>query len=56
MLSESTPKTVVFDLGAVLLRWQPAEIVQHKLPRHAPTFDAALVLCEQDLAETGWLA
>ena len=47
MLSQSIPKTVVFDLGAVLLRWQPAEIIQHELPRHAPTFAAAQALCER---------
>ena len=46
MLSPSASKTVVFDLGAVLLRWQPAEIVQHELPGHAPTAAAAQLLCD----------
>nr|WP_315183299.1 HAD family phosphatase [uncultured Albidiferax sp.] len=45
MLSTSTPKTVVFDLGAVLLHWQPIEIVQHELPRYAPNAAAAQALC-----------
>ena len=40
-------KTVVFDLGAVLLHWQPIEIVQHELPLHAPTAAAAQALCER---------
>ena len=39
--------TVVFDLGAVLLHWQPTEIVQHELPRLAPTLAAAQALCER---------
>ncbi|WP_295950990.1 HAD family phosphatase [Rhodoferax sp.] len=47
MQPQSPPKTVVFDLGAVLLRWQPAEIVQHELARHAPTAAAAQLLCER---------
>ena len=36
-----TPKTVVFDLGAVLLHWQPVDLVARLLPQHAPTRDAA---------------
>ncbi|MEO5795628.1 MAG: HAD family phosphatase [Rhodoferax sp.] len=45
MLSPSASKTVVFDLGAVLLHWQPTEIVQHELPLHAPNTAAAQALC-----------
>lgn len=45
--AQSTPKTAVFDLGAVLLHWQPTEIIQHELPRHAPTAAAAQALCER---------
>nr|WP_315426114.1 HAD family phosphatase [uncultured Albidiferax sp.] len=41
-----TRQTVVFDLGAVLLHWQPHEIVQHELPQHAPNAAAAQALCE----------
>ncbi|WP_367850015.1 HAD family hydrolase [Rhodoferax sp. WC2427] len=47
MLSKSPSKTVVFDLGAVLLHWQPADIVRHELPGHAPTAAAAQALCER---------
>ncbi len=47
MLPKSSAKTAVFDLGAVLLHWQPTEIIQHELPQHAPTFDAAQALCER---------
>ena len=36
-----TPKTVVFDLGAVLLHWQPADLVARLLPEYAPTLEAA---------------
>lgn len=39
-------KTVVFDLGAVLLHWQPTEIIQYELPQHAPNTAAAQVLCD----------
>ena len=28
---------VVFDLGAVLLTWEPVALVQNKLAPHAPT-------------------
>jgi putative hydrolase of the HAD superfamily len=47
LLSTSAPKTVVFDLGAVLLHWQPIEIIQQELPLHAPTAAAAQALCER---------
>ncbi len=36
-----TPKTVVFDLGAVLLNWQPTELVTRLLPQYARTLEAA---------------
>lgn len=47
MPTPSPAKTVVFDLGAVLLHWQPTEIIQHELPLHAPTAAAAQALCER---------
>ena len=40
-----TPTTIVFDLGAVLLQWQPVLLVQQLLPRHAPDAAAAERLC-----------
>jgi putative hydrolase of the HAD superfamily len=41
------PKTVVFDLGAVLLHWQPVDLVARMLPQHAPDRKAAEALCER---------
>ncbi|MET3444613.1 putative hydrolase of the HAD superfamily [Variovorax paradoxus] len=35
---------VVFDLGAVLLAWEPTRLVQTHLPEHAPTELAAAAL------------
>jgi HAD superfamily hydrolase (TIGR01549 family) len=37
----TTPQTLVFDLGAVLLHWQPVDLVMQLLPEYAPTRDAA---------------
>ncbi|WP_394787984.1 HAD family hydrolase [Rhodoferax sp.] len=42
-----TAKTVVFDLGAVLLHWKPVELAMHLLPEHAPDPLAAAALCER---------
>ena len=42
-----TPRTVVFDLGAVLLHWKPIELILHLLPRHAPNPAVAEQLCER---------
>ena len=39
------PTTIVFDLGAVLLQWQPVWLVQQLLPRHAPDAASAERLC-----------
>ena len=41
------PKTVVFDLGAVLLQWHPVDLVARMLPQHAPDREAAEALCER---------
>lgn len=38
---------VIFDLGGVLLRWQPHVLVQQVLPRHAPDAGAAFTLVER---------
>jgi FMN phosphatase YigB (HAD superfamily) len=40
-------KTIVFDLGAVLLHWQPVDLVARMLPQHAPDRAAAEQLCER---------
>ncbi len=34
-------RTVVFDFGAVLFRWQPLQLLQAVLPQHAPNEGAA---------------
>lgn len=39
-----TPSTVVFDLGGVLLHWQPLDLLQQVLPHHAPDPEAARTL------------
>ncbi len=41
------PKTVVFDLGAVLLHWKPVDLVARMLPQHAPDRAAAEQVCER---------
>lgn len=42
-----TRHTVVFDLGGVLLHWQPTALLQQVLPQHAPDPAAALALASQ---------
>ena len=39
--------TVIFDLGGVLLHWQPLDLLQQVLPRHAPDRSRAQVLANQ---------
>jgi putative hydrolase of the HAD superfamily len=39
-------KKIVFDLGGVLFRWQPLQLVQRELPRHAVDEAAAQRLVE----------
>jgi putative hydrolase of the HAD superfamily len=40
-------RVVVFDFGAVLFRWQPAELLQQVVPQHAPDEAAARALGSQ---------
>lgn len=40
-------KTVIFDLGGVLLHWQPLALLQQLLPHHAPDATGAQVLARQ---------
>jgi putative hydrolase of the HAD superfamily len=42
-----TPSTVVFDLGAVLLQWQPVQLVQRILPLYASNEAEAERICAQ---------
>lgn len=37
-------QTVIFDLGGVLLHWQPLALLQQVLPQHAPDEAAAITL------------
>ena len=46
---------VVFDLGAVLLSWEPVALVQTQLAPHAPTADAAHALARQMFHHEDWL-
>lgn len=40
-------KTVIFDLGGVLLHWQPLTLLQQLLPHHAPDTAGAQALARQ---------
>lgn len=42
-----TQQTVIFDLGGVLLHWQPLTLLQQMLPQHAPDPDGAQALARQ---------
>jgi 2-haloacid dehalogenase/putative hydrolase of the HAD superfamily len=39
--------TVIFDLGGVLLHWQPLSLLQQLLPQHAPDHAGAQALARQ---------
>lgn len=47
---------LVFDFGAVLVRWQPVLLVQQHLPHLAPTAEAAAALAHRVFAHEDWLA
>ena len=46
---------VVFDLGAVLLSWEPVALVRTQLSPHAPTAEAAHALARQMFHHEDWL-
>jgi putative hydrolase of the HAD superfamily len=46
---------VVFDLGAVLLSWEPVALVQTHFEPHAPTAEAARTLARQMFHHEDWL-
>jgi len=46
---------VVFDLGAVLLTWEPVALVQNHFATHAPTAEAAHALASQMFHHEDWL-
>lgn len=46
---------IVFDLGAVLLAWEPVALVQSQFLPHAPTADAAHALARQMFHHEDWL-
>lgn len=47
---------VVFDLGAVLLAWEPTRLVQAHLPEHAPTEAAAAALGRALFHHDDWMS
>jgi putative hydrolase of the HAD superfamily len=47
---------IVFDFGAVLFRWQPAELVAQAFPGHAPTADSAQALAKALFSHADWHA
>ncbi|CAN5917596.1 HAD family phosphatase [soil metagenome] len=46
---------IVFDLGAVLLTWEPVALVQTHLGPHAPTAEAAHALARDMFHHEDWL-
>lgn len=46
---------IVFDLGAVLLTWEPVALVQQHLGHHAPTAEAAHSLAREMFHHEDWL-
>lgn len=46
---------LVFDLGAVLLTWEPVALVQQHLGHHAPTAEAAHALARDMFHHEDWL-
>ncbi len=46
---------IVFDLGAVLLTWDPASLVRTHLDAHAPTAEAAQALARELFHHEDWL-
>jgi putative hydrolase of the HAD superfamily len=47
---------VVFDLGAVLVAWEPARLLQAHFPERAPTAEAAQALAKAFFHHEDWLA
>ena len=47
---------VVFDLGAVVVAWEPARILQAHFPERAPTAEAAQALARAFFHHEDWLA
>ncbi|MGJ7489070.1 HAD family hydrolase [Variovorax sp. ZT4R33] len=47
---------VVFDLGAVLVAWEPARLLQAHFPERAPTAEAAQGLAKAFFHHEDWLA
>jgi putative hydrolase of the HAD superfamily len=47
---------IVFDLGAVLIHWEPAVLVQQHFPQHAPDQQAAAALARDMFGHADWHA
>lgn len=45
---------VVFDFGAVLFAWKPAEMLAHHFPREAATADTAAALARAVFSHSDW--
>lgn len=45
---------IVFDLGAVVIDWEPARLLQAHFPEHAPDTDAARVLARAFFHHPDW--
>jgi putative hydrolase of the HAD superfamily len=50
------PMNVVFDLGAVVVAWEPARLLQAHFPERAPTAEAARALAKAFFHHEDWLA
>ena len=48
-------KNVVFDLGAVLLSWEPVSLVHAVVAPHTPTAEAAHALAREMFHHEDWL-
>ena len=55
LLRSNGGMNIVFDLGAVLLTWEPVALVQTHLGAHAPTAEAAHVLARDMFHHEDWL-
>jgi putative hydrolase of the HAD superfamily len=48
------PLNIVFDFGAVLLHWQPAQLIEKHLPQYAANADAAAQLAHTLFHHNDW--
>jgi putative hydrolase of the HAD superfamily len=53
-VEQSPHMNIVFDLGAVVIDWEPARLLQAHFPEHAPDTDAARVLARAFFHHPDW--